>query len=243
VVLLHTNDFHGKLSRQLVDKLLPLREQADFYFDSGDCIATGNVGIPLKPEPAWGYLDALSCTASVPGNREFHVTEAGFRAKLAGAKHPVLAANLHWKNKPSTHLLEDSDFGGDGPLQKYIILDNVAVFGLMVPMVTKGMAARHISAFVNTPAIDAARNCVNELRQKVDMLIALTHIGLARDKELAVQVPGIDLILGGHSHDVLHEPIQIGKTWICQAGSHGRFAGLHRVSNGAVTSELIDLQS
>jgi 2',3'-cyclic-nucleotide 2'-phosphodiesterase (5'-nucleotidase family) len=81
---------------------------------------------------------------------------------------------------------------------------------------------------------------VDELRARVDLLIALTHIGLSNDKKLAEACPEIDLILGGHSHTVLDAPLMIGKTAICQTGSHGRFFGRYVWSEGAlVEAELI----
>ncbi|MCW3055210.1 MAG: 5-nucleotidase/2,3-cyclic phosphodiesterase-like hydrolase, partial [Chthonomonadales bacterium] len=50
-------------------------------------------------------------------------------------------------------------------------------------------------------------------------------IGATRDQELASTVPGIDLIIGGHSHTVLEEGIQVENTLIVQAGSRGSHVG------------------
>ncbi len=119
----------------------------------------------------------------------------------------------------------------------------VGVFGVMVPMVTSAMKTAAASSYLWTQPIEEARKQVAELRNKVDLVIALTHIGHARDRELAEQVPGIDLILGGHSHTVLVEPVLVGTTWIAQTGSHGRHAGVYEVRPGSVRGGLHRLGS
>jgi 2',3'-cyclic-nucleotide 2'-phosphodiesterase (5'-nucleotidase family) len=55
-------------------------------------------------------------------------------------------------------------------------------------------------------------------------LIALSHLGLPADRELAARVPRLDLILGGHSHDTLAEPLFVGGVPIVHAGPYGAFA-------------------
>lgn len=219
--ILHTNDMHGTLSEQRFDWLQSLRGGADLYFDSGDAIKTGNLGIPLKPEAVWPLLERLNCNASLLGNRETHVLESAFKAKLAGAKHPILCGNLRMKD-------------GSRPLPRTLVLEvgglKVGVVGVMVPMVTERMATRAASAYLWDPPIQTACELVEQLRPNVDLLIALTHIGHRQDVELAEKCQAIDVILGGHSHTILETPQMVGKVAICQGGSHNRFAGVYEWS-------------
>lgn len=221
VRILHTNDLHGALTPERAASLSALRQSADLYFDSGDAIRTGNLGIPLKQEPVWGELDRLRCDASVLGNRETHVLESAFHAKIAGAAHPVLCGNLHRKDGtfplPRTLLLKSGDI-------------RVGIVSVMVPMVTERMRTQAMSAYLWDPPIPTARALGEELRPQVDLLIALTHIGHRQDLELAEQVPIFDAILGGHSHTVLPEPVFVGRTAVCQGGSHARYAGVYEWS-------------
>jgi 2',3'-cyclic-nucleotide 2'-phosphodiesterase (5'-nucleotidase family) len=83
--------------------------------------------------------------------------------------------------------------------------------------------------------LQTAAALVAEMRPHVECLIALTHIGFKKDVELAQRCPEIDLILGGHSHTVLEEPAMVGKTAICQTGSHGRFGGVYGWEAGQLT--------
>lgn len=226
---LHTNDLHGKLSQSRMPSLLAERAQADIYFDTGDCITAGNLAIPLAPDPVWGLFAEANCTASVPGNRESHVLERVVQTKIAGVQHPILCAN--WRNKD-----------GSARFQESLVLEvnglKVGVFGVMVPMVTDRMASRHASQFIWEQPILAARRIVDELRDQVDLLIALTHIGYSQDQKLAESCPEIDIMFGGHSHTVLDHPVKVGTTWVAQGGSHGRYLGVYEWSNGILSGGL-----
>ena len=210
---------HGTLTPERAASLAAVRHGFDLYFDSGDAIKAGNLAIPLRPEAVWGHLADLDCIASVLGNRETHVVEAAFRAKLAGHRHPVLCGNLREKD-------------GTRPLPRTLELEigglRIGVLSVMVPMVTERMKTQAASRYLWDPPIATAAELAEELRPRVDLLIALTHIGHRQDRELAAQVPAIDVILGGHSHTVLETPERVGDTWIAQGGSHCRFRGEYR---------------
>ncbi len=83
---------------------------------------------------------------------------------------------------------------------------------------------------------------VKQIKQTkaADAIILLSHNGLAIDLKLAARVTGLDVILGGHSHDALPRPIIVdnaqGKTWVTNAGSHGKFLAVLDVqaANGHV---------
>jgi 2',3'-cyclic-nucleotide 2'-phosphodiesterase (5'-nucleotidase family) len=71
----------------------------------------------------------------------------------------------------------------------------------------------------------AAAAAVAEVRPQVDVLVVLSHLGLRLDERMAAEVPGIDVILGGHTHHLLEEPLRIGGALVCGAGKHGSYAG------------------
>jgi 2',3'-cyclic-nucleotide 2'-phosphodiesterase (5'-nucleotidase family) len=219
---------HGTLAQASFGKLKALRDRCDLYFDTGDAIKTGNLGVPLKPEPVWPLLEALGCDAGVPGNRESHLLPAVFEAKLKGAAHPILCANLRHRD-------------GTRPLPGLLKIERqgirVGVVGVMVAMVTAKMRTQAASAYLWDPPVETAREIGGQLRADVDLLIALTHIGHRKDLELAEGGP-FDIVLGGHSHTVLQEPQKVGRTWVCQGGSHNRFAGVY-TWDGALSGGLV----
>ena len=229
LAILHTNDLHGKLDAVRLEALVKARRTTDLFFDSGDCVRAGNLAVPVHPDPVWGRLHEANCTASVIGNRETHLIESAFWAKLAGSRHPVLAANLRRK---------DGSRPLPGTFEQEVGGVRVGVFGVSVPMVTERMAAKAASAFLWDDPFETARALVEDLRPRVDLLVGLTHIGHTKDLTLAERCPEIDLILGGHSHTVLETPLLVGRTFICQGGSHGRFLGRYEWSAGVLTGGL-----
>ncbi len=65
---------------------------------------------------------------------------------------------------------------------------------------------------------------VEEVRAMgADCVVVLSHNGFDVDKKMAGIVPGIDVILSGHTHDALPEPVQVGQTIIVPSGSNGKF--------------------
>ena len=140
LVILHTNDFHGALSPDKAEFIRRAKATVQgpcLYFDSGDCIRAGNLAVPVRPEEAWPLLGRAACDASIMGNRESHVLEAGLRAKLSGASHPVLCANMRTKD-------------GRHPLPRTLEIESggvrVGLVGVMVPMVTEGSLSAAASA-------------------------------------------------------------------------------------------------
>ena len=65
---------------------------------------------------------------------------------------------------------------------------------------------------------------VDEVRaQGAELVVCLSHNGFDVDKKMAGKVTGIDVILSGHTHDALPEPVQVGDTIIVASGSNGKF--------------------
>mgnify|MGYP002411055751 FL=1 len=68
------------------------------------------------------------------------------------------------------------------------------------------------------------------LSDQADVVVCLSHLGIDADRVLAAAVPGIDIIVGGHSHTALAEPEVVGETIAVQAGEWAEYVGVLRVS-------------
>jgi 2',3'-cyclic-nucleotide 2'-phosphodiesterase (5'-nucleotidase family) len=224
LVILHTNDMHNVLARdeQRAAQLMEMveAERANppvLLLDAGDAIGAGNLTFNPAGEAILERMAAIGYHAMTIGNREFHLTEIGFTTKLNRARFPVLCANIRARGNARL------------PVRSHLILETpvgrVGIFGVTVPMITERMLSHRVSAYVFDDPIRVGAEMAERLRPQVDLLIALTHIGLKQDIELAKRAPQIDLIIGGHSHSVLEEPQREGRVAIVQAGSYARFLG------------------
>ena len=241
-IIYHTNDFHNHLLPEQAERLRALRADlgsGGLFLDAGDAVSSGNVTYHAGGEPILETMSDIGYDAMTVGNREFHFTRAGFFAKLSKARFPILCANVRSRSE-----------GTDGSLP---VVDHIrtvvesglriTVFGLTVPMITQKMLVRKVSAYVFEDPIRTAGSLVPVLRTECDMLICLSHIGIAKDRELAARVNGIDLIIGGHSHVTLPEGERVGETLITQAGWWGRSLGTVTVTmrqGGPVLSANIE---
>jgi 5'-nucleotidase/UDP-sugar diphosphatase len=86
---------------------------------------------------------------------------------------------------------------------------------------------------------EAARRAVDELKEQgADIIVAITHSGVDEDRELAREVPGIDIIVGGHSETALYKPVLQGATIIVQAGHLGMYLGQLELAYNSNTGKV-----
>ncbi|MCC6485082.1 MAG: metallophosphatase [Armatimonadetes bacterium] len=236
--IVHTNDLHNRLNVTAAEELRRLKsENCALLLDAGDAVWAGNVYFRPGGEPVFDLMNLACYDAMALGNREFHFTQRGFCSKLSRASFPVLCANVR----------AASD--GCVPCKDSVVVEcgglRVGIFGVTVAMVSDRSRAARFSAYVFDDPLKTAPTVARRLREECDLLVALTHIGLQSDKELAEACPEIDLIVGGHSHDALTEPLRIGHVSIVQAGAYGHFAGMVEAeragSRWTVTGSLLPL--
>jgi 2',3'-cyclic-nucleotide 2'-phosphodiesterase (5'-nucleotidase family) len=220
--ILHTNDFHNHLTDSQAAFIRRTKDGLPdaLLLDAGDAVSAGNVGVRPGGEPILTRMSETGYDAMTLGNREFHVADSLLRLKINKAMFPILCANVRWRE----------DRGEMLPLVPHLIKTlpdglRVGVFGLTVPMVTPRMAARVVSAFLFDDPVATARAQIAMLRSQVDVLIALTHIGLREDERLAPACPELDLIIGGHSHVVLTQPSVVAGIPVVQGGWYGHYLG------------------
>lgn len=258
-VLLHTNDLHNRLAPEAAERIRACKaeERNVLLLDAGDAIRAGNLGVTPWGESIFDHMRTAGYDLMAAGNRETHLWGWAARAKTRRAPFPVLCANV---SGPGAHAGQGEPVvpealpscAGDGVVfRRYVVVRlpnglRVAVLGLTVPMVKAEMAASRVSQYLFQDPIETARALVPILSRQADMVLALTHIGLPADRELARQVPGIQIIVGGHSHDLLAEPERVNGTAILHAGCYGRHLGRAEVTlenrRAAVRYSLVPLQ-
>jgi 5'-nucleotidase / UDP-sugar diphosphatase len=194
--------------------------------------------LATKASPELALMHALGYDATTLGNHELDWTPRGLAGILQAAvtnnaTFPILASNMRFAaTDPADDELEALAVAGviRTKLIKTVGGLKVGFFGLM------GANAVQVTPQVAPLSFDpidvAAERMVKELREtdKVDLVIALSHSGIdhngqGEDAVLARKVPGIDVIISGHTHDTLAEPVRIGGTIIVTAGAYTAYLG------------------
>jgi 2',3'-cyclic-nucleotide 2'-phosphodiesterase (5'-nucleotidase family) len=117
----------------------------------------------------------------------------------------------------------------------------IGILGVTVPMATPQKVDAALWDNLFAPPIETAKRLAAELRPRCELLIALTHIGIAQDRKLAEAIPELNLIVGGHTHVVLETPEMVNTVPMVQAGSHARYLGHVIFDDGVVTGALHSL--
>jgi len=213
----HTSDLHDR--RGIAPRLRELRAlNPGLLFDCGDSLR-GSQSVFYRNEPIVGEMDAAGYDAQAIGNREFHYLFGLLRARAARMRHPLVCTNL-LDTKGRTLPFATSlrfDARGDGAAGA-----RIHVFGLLIMQYPVKSPWESVFGWRFLEPWTALAPHVQNVAEG-DMVVVLSHIGLALDRELAERIPRIDLILGGHSHDTLHEPQYVGGVPIVHAGPYGRF--------------------
>jgi len=217
--------------------------QPVLLFDAGDFLGAG----PF----AWLALDGYAAELTI-------MQEMGYDAVTIGNHEydyqaDILAQYLLQAGYPEAHektlvLASNTEAPADHPLAAQNLyrktamfeLENglrVGVFGLIGEDAILSMGEAGDMQFLDQ--YETARQMVDELKEEgADVIMALSHSGVDEDKELAREVHDIDIIIGGHSHTALHEPVLEGTTIIVQAGSLGMYLGRLELGYDSSTGEV-----
>jgi 5'-nucleotidase/UDP-sugar diphosphatase len=179
------------------------------------------------------------------GNHDFDYHADGLATMLQTAKSksnqlPVMIASnvIFCKNDPADAKLKQAF--SDYPVKEYTIMEKNGIrIGLFAII---GMDASHITPYAKpvefADPVDTSKHMVDILKnkEKVDLIICLFHGGTSpvkkksEDEALARAVPEIDVIISGHAHTILSNPVKVGKTLIVSSGCCGDYLGMLKIN-------------
>lgn len=276
LTVLHTNDHHGRFwpnsdgeyglaaRKTLIDRIRAEVKAAGgevLLLDGGDV----NTGVPESDlqdaEPDFKGMNLLGYDAIAVGNHEFDKPLTVLEKQRQWAKFPLLAANVY--NRTS----------GQRMFEPFRVFERggyrIAVMGLTTEDTAKMVLPENVTNVEFRKPADEAAKLVPELRAKADMVIAATHMGhytdgksgvnAPGDVELARQVRGLDLIVGGHSQNPVCmaaenkrnesyvpgqpcAPDRQNGAWIVQAHEWGKYVGRADFVIAAGKVELVKYQ-
>lgn len=226
VSLLHVGDTHGHFHSYLSGNRSPyavLRGLVErrrletggrvLFLDAGDALEKGSLAeLRTQGAATLDLLDRLGLDARTIGNHDFAWGLPSVVRQLQ-APHPVLGSNLH-----PTALPEQVAF------KRTLVFEigcvRVGLFGLVTNPYDEtddrydgpylgAVAQEHDHADADR-YVNLAAALTRELReeQKVDVVVALDHLGLARDRLLVDTVAGLDLVISAHDHVAIPGPVQ-----------------------------------
>jgi 2',3'-cyclic-nucleotide 2'-phosphodiesterase (5'-nucleotidase family) len=102
----------------------------------------------------------------------------------------------------------------------------VGIIGVVTPETPQYTHPRNVKGLVFTSPEEAVQQNIRALKGRADLILVLSHLGYARDRQLAARVKGIDVIVGGHSHTKLTRPEVVAGVLIVQAYEHGKTLGV-----------------
>lgn len=178
-------------------------------------------------------MGALGYDAATAGNHEFDHTGAGFAAMLnavlaSGDRAPALLMANYKPAADNPDRLDIQRAMAAYDVQDYMILERGGVaYGIFGLMGEDSHSCAPSSGFTLGDMASNAQRCVDALKAEgAEFIICLSHSGtdekkkLSEDEQLAEKVPGIDLIVSGHTHTTLAQPIVAGDTYIVSAGPY-----------------------
>jgi sulfur-oxidizing protein SoxB len=173
---------------------------------------------------------------AMTGHWEFTYGEKALRANLGRFKGEFLAQNVFLTEEAAFNDAKAYDAASGRVFKPAAIKEigghRIAVIGQAFPYVPIAHPKRFTPDWTFGIRDDELQKLVNTLRgnDKVDAVVLLSHNGMDVDLKLASRVSGIDVILGGHTHDAVPQPIGVtnagGTTLVTNAGSNGKFLGV-----------------
>src|SRR5208282_3108087 len=226
-------------------------DAGDYSMGTAFGAATRETGSELQLMSLMGY------EAVTFGNHDFDLGPEGLGKSIsvaakAGRLPPIVASNTSFAGTDAT-LTDLQRLAKDGLIHRHLVIERDGIrFGIFGVLGKEAIFYTTAGAVSFSDAIETAKEMVTVLREteKVDVIICLSHGGVEKGKDgrftdgddvrLAKAVPGIDVVIGGHSHTALQEPIIVNdRTPVVQAGKYGEYLGelVIKLDGGKLTVE------
>jgi sulfur-oxidizing protein SoxB len=173
---------------------------------------------------------------AMTGHWEFTYGEDTLRKNLAAFKGEFLAQNVFLTEEAAFNGAKAFDAASGRVFKPTTIKEvgghRIAVIGQAFPYVPIAHPKRFTPDWTFGIREQEMQTVIDHVRaiEKVDAVVLLSHNGMDVDLKLASRVRGLDVVLGGHTHDAIPQPISVrnagGTTLVTNAGSNGKFVGV-----------------
>ncbi|MDI6757082.1 MAG: bifunctional UDP-sugar hydrolase/5'-nucleotidase [Endomicrobiia bacterium] len=245
VVIVYTNDLHGNIlprkgegGAASIAAFLKTQPEDALLLDGGDFFQGTPESDLSKGRNTVLVMNRLGYDAAAVGNHEFDFGQKNLAELARVAEFPLLSANIYEAaGKIAKADGKTAKHSGRHPtyIKPYIIKEvkgaRVAIFGLTSERTPAMSMPANVRGLMFDNATLRAGAVVGELKDRADVVIALSHIGFEKDTDrwrgdraLAAAVEGIDVIIGAHTHTEVRGK-KVGRTLIVQTRGGGRSVG------------------
>ncbi|WP_282094810.1 bifunctional metallophosphatase/5'-nucleotidase [Epibacterium ulvae] len=254
LTILHTNDIHSRvesinkydstcgaedeaagecfggvarIKTIVAEKRAELADQNVLVLDAGDPFQGSLFYTTYKGAAEAEFMEAIGYDVMAVGNHEFDDGPAALEKFVDAVSFPVISGNLDLSAEP---LLK-------GKVGNHVVLEvGGEKIGIISALATDTVdTSSPGDNVVFQDEIESLKADVAALEAEgVNKIIALTHVGLPKDLDIAAQVPGIDVVVGGHSHTLLSNtsdrasgpyPTMVGDVPVVQAYAYSKYLG------------------
>jgi 2',3'-cyclic-nucleotide 2'-phosphodiesterase (5'-nucleotidase family)/subtilisin family serine protease len=255
--ILHTNDFHGRLetdssgrggSAYMASVIGDVREEVGdddvLLMDAGDVyLAAPPISQLVLGESVIDVYNLLGYDVAAFGNHSFDKGQDVVQDRVAQSDFPWIGANI---------VISGTEWEHPDWVEPYVVLEaggiDVGVLGLdtdetpevTIKGATDGLEFKDLTATV--------LHYYDEVMDQADALVVLAHMGTEDSgpykglqtvaQELIDAGKPVDLMIGGHQHQPLFDPLMVGDTAIIEAGYYGRWLGRADVAVDVATKDL-----
>lgn len=254
VTILHTNDMHGYLEGEkltggdgttfefggivnALGTIVRIKQETGertLIFDAGDLWQGTFASNRDEGKVIIAAMNVVGYDALTLGNHDFDHGWEVVKTRAAEAKFPFLAANL----------FEEATNQPPAWVKPYIVKEIAGVrFGIIgvtysgTPFISK---ASNWKGLRFTREADAVKRILPEVQRQANVVIVVAHQGWDRDISMAEEVPGIDVLISGHTHVEQNIPKVVGNTVVVHAGYKARFVGRLDLQIDRTTKKIAD---
>ncbi|GLY09542.1 bifunctional metallophosphatase/5'-nucleotidase [Pseudobacillus badius] len=235
----HTNDLHSHFEnwpriRRFLQERRKWHEEAGesvFIFDIGDHVdrshpmtegSLGKRNVELLNEA--GY-DAVT----IGNNEGITLPKEGLEILYEEAEFPIVLANLYEEDGKRPEWAQPFCL---------VHLPNGMTMGLTGATAFFSGAYEQLGWTLSEP-LAALKEQVDQISGQADIVVVLSHLGIYEDEKIAHTMPKADVVLGAHTHHLLHEGKEINQTLLAAAGRFGYYVGHVMIEVDTETKQIL----
>ena len=182
-------------------------------------------------------MNAMNFDVVAFGNHEFDIPKNDLQNRINDSSFPWISSNVFNKTKDSIKPFYQEINGLQIPIKGSFIKEISDADGtnIKIGFISVCIPSNPKEYVLYTDMFNSIQKEYESIKDKVDVVIGLTHVKIEHDREIARLLPNIPLIMGGHEHD--HKNEMVGNVKITKADANAKTAYIHSINFNKKTKE------